>query len=311
MKLNLHISFVGQWVFVVLILMSIHKPIYSQQEAEKDSVNRKRLNTVIIGSSAIYVTSMTTLYFLWYKDYPQSSFHFFNDNKEWLYMDKLGHITTSYYVSNYSYWSLRWTGLNEKKSVLYGSLMGFASMTVVEILDGYSKGWGASPGDILANAMGPALFASQQLLWHEQRLRLKVSYHPTEYTQYNPDLLGSNHLERIVKDYNGQTYLLSANIKSFLRKESRFPSWINVAVGYGAKGMMGANANPPDYNGVPIPHHNRVSQYYMSMDISWTRIKTNSAFLKFTFKALSFVKLPFPTLEYNKENQFVFHWFYF
>ena len=30
--------------------------------------------------------------------YPKSKFHFINDNREWLQMDKFGHAMTSYYT---------------------------------------------------------------------------------------------------------------------------------------------------------------------------------------------------------------------
>ncbi len=299
----------GTLLLLLMVVMS--SQLQAQELNETDTINRKRLNTVIITGSALYAGSITGLYFLWYKDYPQTTFHFVNDNNAWLQIDKLGHMTTAYYISNYSYWSLRWAGVDEKKSTLYGGLMGFAGMTALEILDGFSAGWGASYGDLIANTVGPAFFVGQQLLWQEQRLRLKFSFHYTEYAQYRPDILGSNPMERMLKDYNGQTYWLSANIHSFLKEESRFPTWINVAFGYGGKGMLGAQSNPPEYEGQPLPHYDRVRQYYLSMDIDWTRIQTNSGFLRFTFKALSLIKLPFPTLEYNKENQFVFHWLYF
>jgi len=115
-----------------------------------------------------------------------------------------------------------------------------------------------------------------------------------------------------LKDYNGQTYWLSVNIRSFIKKESRFPAWINVAAGYGAKGMLGPESNPEfDDHGNPLPQYDRVSQYYLTMDIDWSKIKTNSGFLRFTFKLLNFVKLPFPTLEYNSQDGFVGHWMYF
>jgi len=185
-------------------------------------------------------------------------------------------------------------------------------MTVIEIFDGFSDNYGASVTDLAANTVGTGLFVGQQFLWHEQRFRLKFSYHATEYAQYNPSQLGENSLQRILKDYNGQTYWLSASIGSFIRKEHKFPDWICVSGGYGAKGMLAPVTNPEyDEDGNPIPHFDRVRQYYLSMDIDWTKIKTNSGFLKFTFKLLSFIKLPFPTLEYNKEDGVVWHWMYF
>jgi len=38
--------------------------------------------------------------------------------------------------------------------------------------------------------------------------------------------------------------------------------------------------------------------------VDWTRIKTHSKVLRFVFKALSFVKIPAPTIEYDKVNGF-------
>ena len=49
-------------------------------------------------------------------------------------------------------------------------------------------------------------------------------------------------VERMLKDYNGQTYWLSANLKSFFQG-SNIPAWLNVAVGYGADGMFGGFEN--------------------------------------------------------------------
>lgn len=278
---------------------------------ENDSINRKRLNAVVYTGAGLYSATMGVLYFAWYKDSDLVGFHWFNDNKAWLQVDKVGHTTTAYVMTNYAFWSLRWAGVSNKKAALYGGLMGFTAMTVIEIWDGFSAKWGASPGDLMANVSGSLLFTGQQLLWNEQRIRLKFSYHPTHYAPYRPDLLGETDLQRVLKDYNGQTYWLSANIKSFLPKQNRIPGWLNVAVGYGATGMLGANSNPPDYNGMPLPEVNRVRQYYFSLDVDWTRIKTRSKGLKFVFKALNFIKLPFPTLEYNPQNGVVFYWLYF
>jgi len=295
-------KFSGLFVILFLFLSVQNSP----GQVQNDSINKKRLHAVIIGSSAAYATSLVVLYYAWYKDAPKTSFHFIDDSHYWLQIDKCGHATTAYTLSDYGYWSLRWSGVDEKKSTLYGGLMGWTSMTVIEILDGFSADYGASWADLAANTVGTALFIGQQLLWKEQRFRLKWSYHPTDYAQYNPDQLGKTGMQRILKDYNGHTYWLSMNIHSFLKEDSRFPGWINVAVGYGGKGMLSGPSNPPG-----DVEFDRVRQYYLTADIDWTKIKTNSGFLKFTFKLLSFIKLPFPALEYNKQNGMVWHWLYF
>lgn len=300
------------FLLVLIIFTFYSKALLAQSlKADNDSINSKRLNTVIYTSAGLYTATLTVLYFGWYKGTPMSSFHFINDNKNLLQADKMGHLVTAYTFSGYANNWLRWAGLSNNKAAVYGSLMGFGSMTVIEILDGFSAEYGASWGDLVANGSGSLLFASQQFIWKIQRFRLKFSYHPTDIAAYNPDLLGNTGLQRALKDYNGQTFWLSANINSFLKEESKFPAWINVAVGYGGRGMIGVKSNPSEIDGVPIPHFDRVRHYYVSMDIDWTKIKTNSKFLQFTFKTLSFIKLPFPTLEYNKKDEFVFHWLYF
>ena len=295
----------------LLLLILTILTTQAQYVSRPDTIYKNRLRTTVIAAGALYGVTMTTLWYLWYNDYAHTQFHWINDNAEWMHLDKMGHMTTVYVSSGYMYEALSWSGVDNTKATLYGALSGWGFMASVEFLDGLSAEWGASWGDIIANTSGAALFVSQQLLWKEQRIRLKYSYSPSPYAQYRPDLLGYNHWQRSIKDYNGETYWLSANISSFMHRDSKFPKWLNVAVGYGGKGMLGAYSNPPVYNGQPLPEFNRVQQYYLSLDVDWTRIKTNSVVLRNVFKVLSFVKLPFPALEYNKEDGLVGHWMFF
>lgn len=283
----------------------------AQSSAKPDSLIPKRLNTLVISMGGLYGSTMFTLNQFWYKDYPQSSFHFFNDNEEWFQIDKIGHATTAYQVGYWGYEVFRWTGLDEKRATLIGGSMGFFFLTTIEILDGFSSQWGASPGDLVANTAGTALFIGQQLAWHEQRISLKFSAHMSPYAQYRPKLMGRNFGERLVKDYNGQTYWLSCNISTFLNTSSRFPKWLNVAVGYGGEGMTGASSNPDEIDGLPLPHFDRYRQFYLSADIDLTRIPTKNKTLKSLFKIVNFLKVPMPTLEYNKKQGLLFHPLYF
>lgn len=265
-----------------------------------DTLHKGRLTGVLSAQGAIYFGSLTGLYFLWYKDYAQSKFHFFNDNSDWLQMDKMGHFFSSYYLSSVMYSSYRWAGVKESKAIIFGSLVSYAFMLNIEILDGFSQGWGFSVGDLAANTAGCLLFMGQQFGWHEQRFVIKYSYHPSKYPQYNPELLGTNIIQNLVKDYNGMSFWVSGNIYSFLPKQSRFPKWINVAVGYGAEGL-----------GVTIPEFDRYRKFYLSLDVDLTKIPTRSKALKAIFTVLNMVKIPFPALEYNTKGQFKFHPLYF
>lgn len=293
-------------LFILLFGGTPDYQVAGQLYTPPDTLRPGRLKGVVMSQSLIYASTLTGLYSLWYKDYPQSHFHFFNDNNEWLWMDKLGHATTSYYISKIGYNTYRWSGLSEQKSIIYGGTLGFLYQTTIEVLDGFSKEWGASPGDLAANTFGSAIFIAQQLGWHEQKVLLKWSFHLSEYAQYRPDVLGSSWSERMLKDYNGQTYWLSANIRSLLPQAPQWiPSWLNLAVGYGGDGMTGGTANPEEYKGHPLPRYKRSSQVYLSLDIDLTRIKTKSRALNLLLDTFGFIKIPCPTLELNKNGA---HW---
>ena len=265
----------------------------------------------MITSATLYAGSMIGLYQLWYKDYAQSNFHFFNDNNEWLQMDKLGHFTTAYYISRIGFESLRWCGLDSKPAAWLGSMSSFLFLTTIEVFDGFSSEWGASPGDLIANTGGMLLFASQQTFWSEQRMLMKFSFRQSNYAAHRPDLLGKSFVENLVKDYNGQTYWLSVNLKSFLKKNSKLPAWLNLAIGYGAEGMTGSSAESSISVIDPGLNFKRYRQFYLAPDIDISRIKTRHNGLGLFLKTFGFIKFPLPCLEYNTVNGFIFHGIYF
>jgi hypothetical protein len=300
-----------------LLILCLSSPMVMQAQSG-DSLNQDtaalrkgRLTGVLIAQGTLYVASVTGLYFAWYSDYPQSSFHLFNDGGEWMQIDKCGHAITAYYISRIGYTTYRWSGVKEKQATWFGGLLGFAYLLNIEILDGFSSEWGFSPGDLTANTLGSMIFIGQQLAWHEQRFSLKYSFHQTQYARYRPDLLGNNLIQNMIKDYNGHTYWISGNISSFLPERSKFPKWLNIAVGYGAEGMTGAFNNATGQNGQPIPDFPRYRKFFLSLDVDLTRIPTRSSVLKGIFNVLSFIKIPAPAIEYNTLGQFKVHGFFY
>lgn len=272
-----------------------------------DTLNKPRRNAVIITEATLGVTTLIGLNQLWYSDYKQSKFHTINDNSEWMQMDKLGHVLTSYYVGRVGADVLNWSGVSEKDQLIYGATLGLTFLTVVEIFDGYSEEWGFSWGDMASNIAGTGLYVGQELLWNEQRITMKYSFHQTKYADMRPERLGENFMEQALKDYNGQTYWLSANIHSFFKK-SKVPKWLNIAVGYGAEGMLTGHS---DSNSIDFPNQNRIRQYYLSLDIDLSRIKTKSRVLKSLLSVVNFVKIPAPTFEINSKGRLKFHSIYF
>ncbi len=285
-----------------LFLMGQQKPSFFEAS---DSLNIKRKNAVYITEGVGAGIALVGLNQLWYADYERSKFHFYNDNSAWLQMDKFGHTFSSYYIGKMGMDALSWAGESQKNQLIYGATLGFTFLTAVEILDGFSEEWGFSMGDMAANALGTGILVGQELLWNEQRIQMKFSFHSTKYPKLDPNL-GTNTLEEILKDYNGQTYWLSANIWSFF-KDSSIPKWLNISLGYGAEDM------PKEIktDSGEVIFQNPYRQFYTSLDIDLTKINTKSAFLKTTFNVLNFIKIPSPTLEITSNGDIVFHPIFF
>lgn len=259
-----------------------------------------RLKTVVITEVATGVAISAGLYFLWYRKHPRSHFHFFNDNNEWLQMDKIGHATTAYNIGAIQYDLMRWCGVKNDVSIAVGGLTAIGYMSIIEIFDGFSSKWGFSKGDMLANIFGAALFAGQQMGWNQQRISLKWSFHGSPYAKYYPAELGSGFFSRMLKDYNGQTYWLSFNVASFLPVHTDFPYWLNMSVGYGAEGMIGANSNPATINGKTIPYFPRYRKFYFAPDADLYRIPTSSPTYNAAAYLTKFSKIPAPAIEWSK-----------
>lgn len=279
---------------------------------------RSRVRLVTIGNIAIYGGVLVGLNAEWYANYPRSGFHFFNDNNEWLQVDKVGHMYSAYSESRGSMELWRWTGISRKKRIWYGGMSGLAYQSIIEVLDGFSAEWGFSWGDFSANILGSAALISQELAWDDQRIKLKFSFHRNNYSdpqleQRANSIYGKTEWERFIKDYNAQTYWASASLKSFFPK-SNLPPWLSVAVGYGADGMFGAVSNVARDSSGNITFDRsdikRYRQWYLAPDFDFTRIKTRRKGLKILFTVLSAFKFPTPSLEFSngrfKVNAFHF-----
>lgn len=270
-----------------------------------DSLHKGRFKAVLVTEGSLVGVSLIGLNQLWYANYPKSKFHTINDSDEWLQMDKLGHTFSAYQLIRLGAQSFEWAGANKNKQLVYGASLSLGFLTAVEVMDGFSAEWGFSWSDMAANVSGAGLFVGQELLWKEQRIKLKYSFHRTRFAPQRPNKLGNGLNEEFLKDYNGQTYWLSINPHSFF-KQSNLPKWLNVAVGYGASGMLSGRSET-----LPHINQNRFRQFYLSFDVDLERIETQSSFLKTLFSVINVVKVPLPTLEFTSDSRLKWHAFYF
>lgn len=272
-------------------------------KADTSKIQAKTIFKAAAFTSAYYTTSLLILNQTWYKGKSKVPFHFYNDNRGYLQVDKFGHMYGSYVYSYIGFNSLLKLGSSRKEALFFGSTLGFVLQFPIEIMDGKHEGYGFSPGDIAANTMGSVLVFGQELIFQDQVLKFKYSYWESEYAKNSHNLYGKTTMNRMLKDYNGHTYWFTLPIKKVIYCNG-LPEWLSLAIGYGANGMYGEFENLTSYKGVSIPPTERYRQYLLSLDIDWTRIETRSKFLKVVFTGLTFVRLPFPALEYNSKGSF-------
>ena len=310
--------------------ISTSKPLKSHSLSDlltpSDTFNRRRFWILVSTGGAAYISSIALLNNVWYAQYPRSRFHFFDDEGEWMHMDKAGHIISAYQGSKWVYGAMRWSGMKNRNAAWFGMAVGTMFQATLETLDGFSTEWGFSWADITANTAGCALFGLQQAAWDEQRIVIKVSNTPRKYPlttvpsingsktttlrERANNLYGNNYTQTFFKDYNALIFWVSVNPKSFY-KDSRLPDWLNVAVGYGAENMYGGYKNEwpaaaPEFR-LSDAAYPRYSQYYLSFDIDLSRIKTKSKFIKSLARTFNFIKIPSPTLEFNSLGKVKFH----
>lgn len=267
-----------------------------------DTINPLRFRKVKRVTLGATLLGLGGLSYVWYHKANSAPFHYYNDWQTHYQLDKFSHAFACYHMGQKGYHALRWAGFDRKKAIWYGGISGFVAWLPVEIFDGLHDRYGFSPTDVAANGVGTVLFISQQLIFDEQLIKMKFSFWPTDYKQYN---LRYQRKGRItfaghLNDYNAQTYWFAIGLHKFIKP---VPPWLNLSVGFSAKGMRDNNV---DLQGNPLPPIDTYRQTLLSIDIDLTKIKTRSRFLKKVFNELNILKIPAPTLEYNQLNGWKF-----
>lgn len=287
------------WILILLLSLSCTF-VYSQESSffqNSRNLNKPRVIGTSVFLTGSWIGSMSALSTVWYSEQTKTDFHFFDDSKNWLQMDKLGHVFSAHYLTEKSYRLYRWGGLDYQRSFIFSSIFGFGFQSTFEILDGYSSDYGFSWSDIGANAFGTGFFVGQEYFLGEQVVVPKFSYSPSPWADLRPEVLGNNFSERILKDYNGQTYWYSVGIYRFLRSDTQFPKWISISAGCSVNEKLVGDQETFTANGT---NYESYRQFLFSMDIDLTKIPVKKPWLRALLGNLNSIKIPFPALEFSK-----------
>ena len=270
-------------------------------------LDKNRLVKVGAFIGGIYAVIFTWLNYAWYRQYPRSGFHWFDDRGEWNQIDKAGHMYGAYFETVWAYELLRWSGMDNKRAAITAAFIGFGFESSIEIWDGFSTEWGASWSDLTANACGAIFAMVQYLMWEEQRIMCKFSYNGNEYKYPTPELqeradnlFGKSFFEKVLKDYNNITLWLSINPSKFF-PNNKAPQWAkagNFAIGYGSENLLGGfenkwidkDGNHHDRTDLP---RTRIIKFSLDADLPQLRLQDPTG--KAAFKALNIIKMPFPS----------------
>jgi hypothetical protein len=291
---NSYFRFMRRVLITVSILLAC-----SLNAQRSDSLRlRKGLTHAVLSSYA--VGSLVALNQVWYAPYSTEEFHLFNDSKQWMQMDKFGHAFTGYLITNelnrLHYWAAA------KRQPWVGAVYAMSYLSTLEIMDGFSSGWGFSGADMLVNGLGVGLAFSQDFFFKRQIIIPKFSFSRTSYAAVRPEILGSTCTEQLLKDYNGQTYWVSLPVATFLKLPRRF-HWICISLGYGCDAKLVGSQDT--WNGF-----NARRQVYLSLDIDCANLAPKHPKLNKVLTHLNWIKVPFPSLEFSTDKT-RFHWISF
>lgn len=323
-----------KFLLLLFISNSFFDVCYSQRGIERflipsDTLNANRAWMAGGFAATTYTVFSIGLYNAWYKKTNRSSFHLFDDSGEWNNLDKVAHSYNAYIQTSTCFDGAIWCGYSENSSILWASSISFLFQSTIEVFDGFSTDWGFSLPDMAGNALGVGLFATQQMLWHEQKFKLKLSAFPKKYPdelltgdfgtqlsykQRAEDLYGNAFFTRFLKDYNAQTFWLSFNPGIISNKINTFwPKYLDISFGYGADNLFGGFKNEWFTNGekYTISAYPRTQQYYLSLDIDLKKIRVKNNLLRTALHIINIIKIPAPALEYNSKGQLKWHWIFF
>lgn len=204
-------------------------------------------NTLIIGSGATLVAAYGLS--KWWQSGFGGGFKTTNEgwlgrNTEYGGADKLGHMYFNYSAVRLLTPLFEAAGNGRDASVSLAAWTAVGILTGVEVADGFSRRWRFSPQDAAMNVagmlLGVVLETHPEL---DEKFDFRLAYRPSKDSDFNP-----------FSDYSGQRYLLVVKADGFAPlRNNRFLRYLEVAVGYGARGFEGGGERRRDiYVGVSL-----------------------------------------------------------
>lgn len=254
-------------------------PAYRHQ-----GISKTRLALVMAGVGVYDVAFYQTLKKPWWSG-AKAPMHLTNDwwNGYAMEVDKAAHAFAGQSMARVAAGSYQWAGMTRKQALFWGGVTSLTTLSQVEILDGYTRKFGFSTADYVANIAG-AFFPLAQEMWRPlQCLTFKMSYHPKPFEEHGND-------GNLLEDYDRQTFWLTLRPTEILPEQigRLVPPWLGVAFGYGVENAFSQQG--------------RMREYYLSLDIDPTRANLGDGWVAKVIAPVRYVHLPSPAIRFREDG---------
>ncbi len=238
--------------------------------------------------SGVSLTILGGIYYRWKTAWWNDGTKGFHIDYNYTYtgnVDKIGHLYGGTLFTECFSTGLRWAGLDQETSLLYGGIFSTLVYTGVELKDGYAPTWGFDPLDLGSSMIGAFYPYAQQKIPFLQNFNFKYSYFPSNSAYYTKMNEKNGNNQFFNDDYEGETFWLAANLKGLLPSDinSFMPDFLNLALGVSIVNLD----NPAE----------RQRVFIISPDIDLVKLfKPEDGFLKEALRLLNYIHIPLPAI---------------
>lgn len=260
--------------------VSIELP--SPQSQKESAIIPWRLGVVVGASTLSYVGSYFLVFQKGWWSGESNRFHFSNDFEYALNMDKFGHFYSGVLLGEGFYDALRWAGLGESSSLLWGGGLSFLTHMGIDIKDGFAE-WGYSVYDVLAGTLGGFYPLAKRYVPAFAYFDFKWSWFKNSTAYYD-----NSTTDIFTDDYVNQTFWLSAKVHKLLPAPAQdyWPAALAIAAGLSVDDLVHYGGGEGSY------------EVYIGLD--WDlegAFRPQSVGAKRLVRYLNYLKLPAPALQ--------------
>ncbi len=285
---------------LLVIVFFSHSSSCQIIEKNQVTLNKKKF-TISITSLALVTGGL--YYYVnnsWWSD-ESIDFHF-DQGPDLTYamnVDKAAHFFGGLVTADMFSRTMIWSGIQEDKAYLYGSLFGSALQLGIEIKDGYAPYWGFSKVDLLTGVVGSFSPYLKQKYPTYNVVNFKIGYfkrsnHYWDLENQRGKFPGPYDWHN---DYVNQTYWMALDIKR-ISNQSWWPDFLDLAIGFGLDDSQFLNNQNRKSGGC--------NEWYLAIDYNLPKLLKNldSPLAKELKYWLNYIKFPAPTLRFSPTIEF-------